>query len=118
MRTYLVTLQDAAAATGNGTAMLATGYSVLAFQVSGTFVGTVTFEGTVDNTNWVSLQAMNSANGTVATTATAAGVYVAFVGGFSQARARVTWTSGTSVTVKGQALAGGGNWPLSALLTE
>jgi len=107
MRAYLVTLQDAAVATGNGTAMLATGYASIAYQVSGTFVGTVTFEGTVDNTNWVAIQAVNTATGAVSTTATAGGVYVANVAGLSQARARVTWTSGTSVTVKGQAVDAG-----------
>jgi len=104
MRAYLVTLQDAAVATGNGTAMLATGYASIAYQVSGTFVGTVTFEVTVDNTNWVATQAVNTATGAVATIATVPGIYVANVAGQSQARARVTWTSGTSVTVKAQAV--------------
>ena len=117
-KAYLVTLQNAAAATGNGTAMLATGYSAVAFQVSGTFVATVTFEGTIDNSNWVSVRATNIATGDVATTATAAGVFVASIAGLGQVRARVTWTSGTSVTVKGQAIETAPLSLVSALLTE
>src|SRR5215831_12279482 len=47
------TLQNAAVATGNGTIMSVGGLPFIAVQVTGTFVGTVTFEGTVNGT-WVS----------------------------------------------------------------
>src|SRR5512136_1082752 len=49
------TFQSAAGATGNGTALDCAGLEVVACQVTGTFVGTVTWEGTVDGTNFVSV---------------------------------------------------------------
>ena len=93
------TLQSAVSASANGGSLAVVGLSTVAFQVTGTFVATVTFEGTIDASTWVSVLARNVATGAVATTATAAGVYVAACGGLSLVRARVTWTSGTSITV-------------------
>jgi len=108
-------MQSAAGATGNGTAIDTALLSHLSMQVSGTFSATVTFEATVDGTNWVSLQVSNVTNGAVSTTATAAGIFTCSVAGLAKVRARVsTWVSG-SVTVRGfvtQAVAG---WPLSVL---
>lgn len=92
-------LQAAAVATGNGSELDVSGMASASFQISGTFVATVTFEGTVDGANWIALRARNAATGARATTATAAGVYIADCAGFSLVRARVTWSSGTSVTV-------------------
>ena len=66
------TLQSSATGTGNGTVVDVAGYSALGLQVSGTFVGTVTFEGTVDETNYVAVQVANMNSGAVASTATAA----------------------------------------------
>ena len=93
------TLQSAVSATANGDNLSVVGLSTVAFQVTGTFVATVTFEGTIDASNWVSVLARNVATGAVATTATAAGIFVTACTGLSLMRARVTWTSGTSVTV-------------------
>lgn len=98
-----VVMQSAAAATGNGTVMDVAGLAMAAFQVSGTFAGTVTFEGTVDGSNWVSLQVCNAADGSVSTTATAPGVFIAPVAGLQMVRARISaYTSGT-ITVHGLA---------------
>lgn len=98
--TSQVICQSSAAATGNGTAVPVAGWSAVSLQVSGTFVGTITFEGTLDNTNWVSLQGANVADGAVGTTATAAGIYVIPCVGLSQFRARVSaWTSGTITAI-------------------
>lgn len=108
MRTKKVLMQDAAGATGNGTAFNVSDFKTLSLQVSGTFVGTITFEGSLDETNYVSLQAANVASGAVATTTTAAGVFVADVSGLKLVRARVSaFTSGT-ITVYGVATEGGG----------
>lgn len=111
---------NAASATANGTALDVTeaqdlAFDVAAFQLSGTYSATVTFEGTVDGSNWVSVPFVNGASGVVATTATANGVYRGFVAGFTQIRARLTWTSGTSITVVGQLVQGSANSLYGAL---
>ncbi len=96
-----VTMQSAAAATGDGTAIVTADRAFLVVQVTGTFSGTITWEGTVDDTNWVAVQAANLNDGSVATTATAAGLYSIAVAGLKQVRARVsTWVSG-SITATG-----------------
>jgi len=96
-----VTFQNAAAATANGVAANVEDYAILGAQVTGTFVGTITFEGSADGTNYVALEAINTATGAKATTATAAGVYRMSVAGLQTVRARLAWTSGTSITVVG-----------------
>ena len=103
----LVPMQTAAGATGNGVAIKATdagagGYAILSLQVTGTFVGTVTFECTINGTTWVALEMSSiGASGTLATTATAPGIWTADVMGLVQVRARVSaWTSG-AITVVG-----------------
>lgn len=60
------------------------------------FSGTVTFQGTVDGTNWFALEAKTmAASGTVVTTATDAGAWRCDVQGLSGIRANVTaFTSG------------------------
>lgn len=93
------TLQSAVSATADGKAQPVHGKSTVAFQVTGTFTATVTFQGTIDGTNWVSLQAVPVVGGAVVSTAAAAGIWVASCAGLAQVRATVTWTSGTSVTV-------------------
>lgn len=89
------TLQSAAAATGAGTPLTVLGMAACVFTVTGTFVGTVTFQGTEDGTTWSSLTAVQLGTSVLATTATAAGVYECSVGGLQSVRANVTaYTSG------------------------
>jgi hypothetical protein len=109
IRERILIMQEAAAATGNGTPFMCEGVAFLACQVSGTFVGTVTFEATIDDTNWIAIQAKNENNGSLSSTATSTGIYSFPVAGYLKARARVsTWTSGTiTVTGKGTALSPG-----------
>lgn len=73
------------------------GSRTVAFQVSGTFDATITFESTVDGTNYVAIGAYPiSGSGTAATTATAAGIYRIPAAGLAAVRARCTaFTSGT-----------------------
>jgi hypothetical protein len=97
-----VTFHNAAVATANGVATAVQDYSILGVQITGTFVATVTFEGTIDGTNYVAIEAINVATGAKATTATAAGVYRMGIAGFVTVRARLAWTSGTSITVTGR----------------
>lgn len=94
------TLQSAASATGNGNVWDVSGLEHLAIQVFGTFTATVTFEGSNDNSNWAAVPFYNSA-GSFVSTASAAGMFVTNLTGYRLFRARVTWTSGTSVTVIG-----------------
>ena len=104
---YLV-LQNAVAATGNGEVMDVSGYAALAVQVVGTFVATIYFEGTVDGSNWTALQGVSMSAGYIATSATAADALYIATPGLSLFRARVTWSSGTSVTVTARAVTGVG----------
>lgn len=100
----IVRLQNAAVATGNGNTINVNGAATVGFQVSGTFVATVTFEVTIDGSNWVSLQVLPSTGTIPVTTATAPGAFTGSCAGYALARARVTWTSGTSVTVVADAI--------------
>lgn len=87
------------------------GGSAVGFQLTGTFVGTVTFEGTVDGVNWVSLavQALAETGTTHVTTATAPGIWTSNVGGLLLVRARMSaYTSGTSTATLQAAESAGG----------
>lgn len=103
----LQTLQNAAAATGNGTplnTMDKRGY--LSVLVSGTFVGTVTFEGTVDGTNWFAVGLKTWADGAAVTTATAAGQFKLPLDLLiSKFRARVSAYTSGAITVVAYSLA-------------
>ena len=80
-----VYLQNAAVATADGASLYVTttedgGYAVACFQVSGTFVATVSFEGTIDGTNWVAWEVESVGNrATLGTSAAAAGIFRAVV---------------------------------------
>jgi hypothetical protein len=99
-------MQNAATATGNGTAMDITAatrgaMSVLAMQVTGITTATITFEATIDGSNWVSILAENVTSGAEAATATANGIYRITALSMVQIRARISaYTSGT-ITVIG-----------------
>lgn len=99
MASKLVKLQDAAAATGNGTIVGVRGNSAGVFQVSGTFSGTVTFEGSVDGTNWIVIQVTNLNDGNAGTTTTAAGVFRWSSTGLTVLRARVSAYTSGNITV-------------------
>lgn len=102
-----VVMQSAAAATGNGTAITVAepgegAMEQIVCQVSGTFVGTVTFEGTVDGTNWVAIGMTSLAdNSSVATTATAPILVKCNLKGLTQVRARVSAYTSGAITVTG-----------------
>lgn len=73
-------------------------------QVSGTFAGTLTFQATIDGTNWVtaSVQPIGATTSTTwVTTATAVGLWNRPTGGFKGFRVQMTaYTSGSaSVTL-------------------
>lgn len=70
----------------------------VAFQVTGTFSGTITFEATVDGATWVVFNVTPAASGTDVSTATAVGAWSKQNNGYAGFRARFsTATSGTPV---------------------
>lgn len=98
----MLTMQDAAVATGNGTSLDVVGQAGAVVALTGTFVGTVTFEGSLDDTNWFSVMAVKLGDGAIATTATTTGLYRISCAALTSVRARVSaWTSG-SITAKGR----------------
>lgn len=101
--TGVTTLQSAAVATGNGVTFLVDGCRSAMFQVTGTFVGTITFEATVDGSTFVTyaLSDISTAARTHATVQTTVGIYMADdLAGLMAMRARVSaYTSGTITIV-------------------
>ena len=66
-------------------------------QLSGTWVGTVTFQGTLDNSTWSSVGVVPSGQATTTTTATANGLWQGSGSGLLKIRANMTaYTSGTA----------------------
>lgn len=67
------------------------------YQLTGTFTATIEWQGTIDGTNFVAIQATNLNSGTAATTATAAGLYRIDATGLRLVRGTTTaYTSGTA----------------------
>ena len=86
----------------------ATGFAV---DLRGTFVGTVTFQGTIDGTNWFTVLMLPISSGVAATAvsaATAVGAWAGSATGMQQVRAIFTaYTSGTvTVTLRAMQAAG------------
>lgn len=104
------TLQNAAAANGNGTVFNVLGLSTIALTVTQTgFTGTVNFEGSEDGTNFDPINTVQSGTNTIATsvtgsTTTATHVYVLSCSGLQQVRARVSSFSAGTVTVTAHAV--------------
>lgn len=69
-----------------------------AVQITGTHSATITFEATVDGTNWVSFHMLPSSSTTPASNTTAVGAWSASTGGYAGIRARCSaYTSGSPV---------------------
>jgi len=100
------TLQNAASSSGNGTDFTIDGYGTVLLEVTGTFVASMVVKGSMDGTNFNStLAVIKLDTGARSTTITASGTYkVISPAGLQKIQAVLTWTSGTSVTVKGRAL--------------
>ncbi len=96
------TLQNAVSATGNGASLDVSGKSVAVINITGTFAAVISFEVSTDDANWYPINATQLGADALSTTATAPGLYRLSVGGIKSVRARVTWTSGTSVTAIGR----------------
>jgi hypothetical protein len=69
-----------------------------AVQIVGSLSATITFEATVDGTNWVAFNMTPTNSVTPASTATAAGAWSASTGGYAGIRARCSaYSSGSPV---------------------
>ena len=96
-------MQLNAVATGDGTEIVTRGYATLVMSVTGTFVGTITFEARLGAADWTAVRVIPEATGTAATTTTVAGKFRYECAAINAVRARVSaWTSG-SISVLGQA---------------
>lgn len=93
-----ITMQDSAVALGNGLAVSCGDSGTLVMQVTGITSATITFEATVDGTNYVAVPVMNMNLGSIATTTTANGLFGLSVAGLVAIRARIsTYATGTIV---------------------
>lgn len=97
------TLQNAVAAVGNGTAILMQGYNGLTLEVSGAFVATVSFEGSIDGgVTYFAVGLKTAADGAAVTSAAAVGAFKLPADGprLTHLRARVSAYTSGNVTVK------------------
>lgn len=118
------TLTGSIASNGQSVSLALTTASIVGVQITGTWIGTLVFEATIDNINWDNiyvefpptdvLPLYNDATGT-----TINGIFLARVGGYNSFRVRSTaWTSGTAdITYKPTGLNSNvsTNWLLSAI---
>lgn len=96
------------AATGSVTINTA-GFGTVSVQVTGTYVGTIAFEGATDQTNFVAVNCTPPNSATAETTTITTGVWTCTVAGLRMFRARMSaYTSGTAVITLGAATGGGG----------
>jgi hypothetical protein len=81
------------------TVSLATaGLSSCGIQITGTWVGSLTFEGTIDATNWVQIRAVQF-GGTLVGGTTVNGLFFAQIGGLQQFRVYGTTLSSGTATI-------------------
>lgn len=97
------TFQNAATATGNGTAMPVDTVTGVMVDLAISETATVTFEGAGESGTFFAVDAYSTVSRTVKETATASGLYYVVVSGLKQFRVRISsYTSGT-VTATGRA---------------
>lgn len=97
-------LQNAVGEAVNGDTFAAEGLAVVGLQVVISASATVTFEGSIDGSNWVAVDAVNKNSGASGSTAAASGIYIINTSGLRYLRARIsTFGSGTiTVTALGE----------------
>lgn len=96
MSSQRVTMQAAAVALGNGVAADVSNYDAAGFQVQGVNGDTITWEASIDGTNWVGIRLAPTTTGTLALTTTADGLFLLDCSGLALIRARIsTYGTGT-----------------------
>jgi len=99
------TLQSAQTGNANGTTITTLGMATITFTVTvSSFVGTVNFEGSEDNSNFSAMLVVPAGGTTTVTTATAAGQWTASCAGLQTVRARTSGVSAGNVTVTAHAV--------------
>ena len=74
------------------------GFKSAVLQVTGTFVGTITFEASLDGSAWSTVQVIAQSTSALTTTTTAAGLFIVPNPGYGWVRARMSaYTSGTAM---------------------
>lgn len=104
-----VTASGSLTAAAQTVSLALSGQSGATVQITGTWVGTITFEGTVDGTNYSSINGVFASSSTPKPTATANGIYRITPSGMASFRANMTaFTSGTAViSIRASAGVGG-----------
>lgn len=79
------------------------GQATVLANIGGTWAGTITFQGSIDGTNWVNINALPLPNGAASPTTTAVGQWVLPTAGYDSVRVAMTaYTSGTAtITLRG-----------------
>lgn len=95
-------MQSASVAVGNGTLLPVTGYGTSVVQITGSFVGTITFEASQDGINYFSIATTQLGSGIIASTATVPGVYRSVITGMTNIRARISSYTSGSITAVGR----------------
>jgi predicted MarR family transcription regulator len=81
--------------------------STATIQLAGTFTATITWQGTVDGTNYASVRAVLLTDGTESATASAAGIYRIDTTGLKKVRPNITaFTSSVSMVCTGSIVEG------------
>lgn len=103
----LTTLQNAATANGNGTALNVDGYGGVIVHISGTFSATINFEATIEDSDagWEAVEATRLNDRSVGSTTTQTGLYYVPLPGAAQFRAPVSGYASGNVTVKARPVA-------------
>ena len=103
------TATGALAAAAANVAVLLQGKSAAAIQITGTWVGTLAFEGTLDGTTWQAINAVGAATSVPVTSTQANGLFRLTPGGLAQIRVNMTaFGSGSAVVSMRASAATGG----------
>ena len=103
-------MQNAAVATGNGSAIDVSSANILVMQVTISATATVTYEASLDNTNWTALPCAALGGTSQASTISASGMVRCNVTGISLVRARISSYGSGTVTVTGVANLAPNSW--------
>lgn len=101
--TAVTTMQNASTTTGNGTVLNVSGMGTAICHVSGTFIGTIVFEGSLNNSVFGAIDAQNITGGLITSSVTSAGFYKIPCNGIKYIRARISAYSSGAITVNGHA---------------
>ena len=95
------------------------GASAASVQITGTWVGTISWEGTTDGTTWVGVNAVAAGQTFPANTTSINGLYRLTPGGLAQVRANMSaFTSGTAVVTARASAGTGGTFVTQVLPTR